>query len=636
MKPSISVSGSNHIIALAKSALEEITIPDGVDIHYIHHNNPVEYTNFLNHIQADLFSPTRLLVCGTETSALLQDRYGIASIPIRVTGFDLLNAIYEALQYSPEITIVTSYPLLPDIEKYEKLLHVRIHQIIASPDDAPYDIIDRIKASGSKAVIGSSLVCNAAVQHGVKGIFLYSKAEVLNALKQAVNTISVYLQEAERAEILKAVVDYASSGIIGADRHFRITTFNPAAERILGIKAGRVTGKPFQDIFPEFALQITKNAAAPKINETGKIGGKRVVFNSLPINVKGRIHGQVTVLQDMVSIRTAEARIRRDLFQKRFVAQHRFENIIGSSDIICKTVKKAQTFAGSDSPILIMGETGTGKELFAQSAHNASIREDYPFVSINCGALTESLLDSELFGYEKGAFTGASQEGKTGLFEMAHMGTIFLDEIGEISPAVQVRLLRVLQEKEIMRIGGNRLIPVDVRVIAATNRNLWALVESGQFREDLFYRLNVLELQIPSLRDRPSDIPDLIRSFLKKRSRNIHADMLIEGWTPLQSYAWPGNVRELENVLERFCALAADAEPTLDTYTRILDECFVMRRHARVADSPSIPAAPQKRKIDPDEIIKAIEDMDGNKTTAAKKMGISRPTLYRKIKEKER
>lgn len=631
MKPSISISGSNHIISLAKQILEEIAIPEGIDVRYIHHEHTTDYVDFLKNIDAYRFGPTNLLICGMETSKFIHDHGRIPSIPIRITGFDLLNAIHESLLFSPEITIIATYPILSDIGMYEKLLKIRIHQFIVDPNDSTQALTDALKSSGCKAVIGSSIVCNLAEQNGIKGIFLYSKSEVYNALKQAIDTISAYLRETERAEMLKAVVDYANSGIIGTDRHFRITTFNPAAEKVLGMKASTVMGKPFHHVFPEFSLPRTKNTTLPKINEPGKIRGRSIVFNSLPINVKSQAHGQVTVLHDIASIRTAEARIRRDLFQKRFVAQHCFEDIAGRSEVICKTVKKARVFAGSDSPLLIIGETGTGKELFAQSVHNACSRKDNPFVSINCGALTESLLDSELFGYEKGAFTGARQEGKTGLFEMAHMGTIFLDEIGDISPAVQVRLLRVLQEKEIMRIGGTRLIPVDVRVIAATNRDLWSLVETGKFREDLFYRLNVLELKIPSLRDRLSDIPELVRTFLIKKALSVNTNAVLEAFTPPVTYAWPGNVRELENVLERFCALASDYQPSRENYAQLLDECFVMRMQTRWASSGI--AGQKRRKINGDEIAMTIDEMNGNKTTAARRMGISRTTLYRKIRE---
>ena len=230
MKPAIIISGSNHIVSLAKSVREEIVVPEGVDIQYINFNNFGDYADFFNNINTYNFNPTRILVCGTETSVTLNDKFGIASIPIRITGFDILCAIEESLHYAPDVTIVTSYQALPHIDSYEKLLNVRINQIVAPLGGPWQDIVNDLKARGCKAVIASSLICNVAERNGIKGIFMYSRPEVYNALKGAVDTISAYLQETERAEMLKAVVDYANSGIIGTGRDFRITTFTPEAE----------------------------------------------------------------------------------------------------------------------------------------------------------------------------------------------------------------------------------------------------------------------------------------------------------------------------------------------------------------------------------------------------------------------
>ena len=216
-------------------------------------------------------------------------------------------------------------------------------------------------------------------------------------------------------------------------------------------------------------------------------------------------------------------------------------------------IKKAKTIATTDSTVLMMGESGTGKELFAQSIHNASNRKERPFVALNCAALSETLLESELFGYEEGAFTGALKGGKPGLFEVAHTGTIFLDEIGDAPPSIQKRLLRVLQEKEIMRVSGNKVIPIDVRIIAATNKHLGGLIKKGEFREDLFYRLNVFPLHIPPLRERREDIEILLQFFLDKyttlRKQTIpHINLSIVDF--LKDYHWPGNIRQLENLAE--------------------------------------------------------------------------------------
>ncbi|MGI6424651.1 MAG: sigma-54 interaction domain-containing protein [Tepidanaerobacteraceae bacterium] len=258
--------------------------------------------------------------------------------------------------------------------------------------------------------------------------------------------------------------------------------------------------------------------------------------------------------------------MRRELYLKGHVAQHTFEDIITCSSIMEKAISEARQFAQAEAAVVITGETGTGKELFAQSIHNTSQRKGGHFVAVNCAAVPENLLESELFGYEEGAFTGARRGGKKGLFELAHDGTIFLDEIGELPLKLQARLLRVLQEKAVIRVGGDRVIPINVRIIAATHRNLEASVKNGTFRQDLYYRLNVLRLSLPPLRERKDDIPLLIDRLLEKicnktaKKPPLLSDAVLKIFC---SYHWPGNVRELQNILERLVVLKGRLQSAL-------------------------------------------------------------------------
>jgi len=287
------------------------------------------------------------------------------------------------------------------------------------------------------------------------------------------------------------------------------------------------------------------------------INGNTFLTNSIPITVKDKIKGAVAIFTDIESIQKNEINVRKHLNKKGFVAKYKFSDILGNSDAILQTKELAESYAKTDFTVLITGESGVGKELFAQSIHNSSLRKTGPFVAINCSALNSNLLESELFGYERGSFTGARSEGKPGLFELAHNGTIFLDEIAEIPIEIQVKLLRVLQEKEIIRIGGEEIIPVDVRVIAATNKNLLKLVNEGHFREDLYYRLNVLSLEIPPLRERKEDIPVLIRYFCNElcQKYKISFEISSRELDYLFDYSWPGNIRELRNFIHRLFAL---------------------------------------------------------------------------------
>lgn len=276
------------------------------------------------------------------------------------------------------------------------------------------------------------------------------------------------------------------------------------------------------------------------------VNGREMLINHETLNFGDTINHNLYFFNDVTYIRRLERKSREESLQKGFVAKHSFDDIVHVSAVMDECIRRARLFSRSDKTVLIQGESGTGKELVAQSIHNASSRRNKPFVAVNCAALPESLLESELFGYERGAFTGARQSGKKGLFEQANGGTIFLDEIGDMPLALQSRLLRVLQEKQVMRVGADSIIDIDVRVIAATNQNLMAKMEEGIFRSDLYYRLNVLPCHIASLRDRREDIVPLFLSFIGQKS--IPNDLAAR----LKSYNWPGNVRELENTAEYY------------------------------------------------------------------------------------
>ncbi len=263
----------------------------------------------------------------------------------------------------------------------------------------------------------------------------------------------------------------------------------------------------------------------------------------------------ILIIKDMTKVLDLENTLRRQLAKKGHVAKYNFNNIKGESLAVKKAITKAKKIAAIDKPTLIIGESGTGKELFAQSIHNKSVRSKFPFVAVNCAALTSSLLESELFGYEEGSFTGAKKGGKTGFFEMAHKGTLFLDEICEMSLETQAKLLRVLEEKEIMKVGGNEIISIDVRIIAATNKNIQSAVEEGSFRLDLFFRLNTVMLNVPSLVERYEDIEILSQDFLKDlgfNNKKIHKDVM----DFMLSYSWKGNVRELRNCIEYMASIS--------------------------------------------------------------------------------
>jgi len=374
--------------------------------------------------------------------------------------------------------------------------------------------------------------------------------------------LSVILGKTNRFEgsmdLLLQVVD---SGVIGINAKGHVFSYNEKASQILGIDAASVLGKNGMELFPEIPFYQVMDSRMPVRESLGKINGYDVVISVDPIAHSGKQYGAVAVIKRFSDEERKQHVLRNQLIGKGHRAKYRFEDIVGTSDAIRKCREIALRMAGSDSSVLITGESGTGKEIFAQAIHNSSGRRDYQFVAVNCGAIPESLLESELFGYEDGAFTGARKGGRQGLFELAHKGTLFLDEVGEMPLALQKRLLRVLQEREVVRLGGDRVISVDVRIIAATNRNLKHLAESGEFREDLYYRLGVLPLGIPALRNRPEDIPELIHAFQRKLNTKFQlSDRAAEVFS---RHLWRGNVRELRNYVEYLANLNApvvDAE----------------------------------------------------------------------------
>ena len=352
-------------------------------------------------------------------------------------------------------------------------------------------------------------------------------------------------------DILMEILD---EGIIGINERAEIFAMNKKAEEITGLKRSLVLHKQASSslaYLPLLQCLKSKEKIEPKVI---RINGVNVGVTVVPVLRKDDCIGAFAILQRFNDAENRQHELRNQLMHKGYRAKYGFDDVVGVSEGIERTKQILRRMAVTKSPVLLIGETGTGKEIFAQSIHNRSSRAQEPFVAINCAALPDSLLESELFGYVKGAFTGANREGKMGIFELAHKGTVFLDEIGEMDLSVQAKLLRVLQEKEVCRLGDDRVIPVDIRIISATNKDLSELVREKAFREDLLYRLNVLELKLPPLRNRRGDIPLLIEAYLKKLNYPVH---FREDAVSLLSFgSYPGNIRQLFNLLERIVTLA--------------------------------------------------------------------------------
>lgn len=358
--------------------------------------------------------------------------------------------------------------------------------------------------------------------------------------------------------LLEAIMQKINNGVIATDEAGNIVMCNKTAERMFGINKDQVLGKNADEVLPN--LEINKPLVTGESDENieKRYQDKHILINRIPLEYDNGINGAVLTAYEFSEVEKIEKKLRQHVYSKGHVARYTFEDIYGRNEMLRKQISNAKKFAPLDMAVLIEGETGTGKELMAHAIHNGSTRKHGPFVAINCAALPKDLLESELFGYEEGAFTGARKGGKPGLFEQAHLGTIFLDEIGEIPPEIQVKLLRVIEAKEVMRIGSDCLISVDVRIIAATNRNLRSMVDARKFREDLYFRLNVLKVYLPPLRDRREDIIPLMDRMLREYEKSVHGFLSEEVCRVLTQYNWPGNVRELRNIAEFLVATVHD------------------------------------------------------------------------------
>jgi PAS domain S-box-containing protein len=454
-------------------------------------------------------------------------------------------------------------------------------------------------------------------------------AEELTNLKEVQTLLEAIIQSSEEAI---SVVDENGNGIM----------INPAYTRLTGLSEKDVIGKPATADISEgksMHMQVLETKTAVR-GARMKVGPKHkdVMVNVAPIAVDGNLKGSVGIIHDVSEIHqlTNELQRARQII-RTLEAKYTFDDIIGTAEEMLVAINQAKIGASTPATVLLRGESGTGKELFAHAIHNASNRKYKKFIRVNCAAISESLLESELFGYDEGAFSGAKRGGKRGLFEEANGGSIFLDEIGELSVNTQAKLLRVLQEGEIVRVGGTKPIDIDVRVIAATNVNLEKLIIEKEFREDLYYRLNRMPIHIPPLRNRSDDIPALANHLINKINQDYGRNVESVSELALQHlkvYHWPGNVRELENVLGRAVIFMPFNENVID-YQHI--ETFLIKSATaetgveQVKKENNQTLSEQLEEVEKDIIVNALKAQKGNKTATAKKLGLSIRSLYYKI-----
>jgi PAS domain S-box-containing protein len=565
---------------------------------------------------------------GVTASALKRSLPNTPVVELLFNGYDILRSVSQCLaQFGDRrIGIVGSYDMICGAKSIENILDIELVAVEVNQEDDAEINIKKLQAGGIQTVIGGVMSSDIARRMGMNSLFIESGREaVYFALQEAKRVATVRRKEQERTEQFRAILHYSDEGIIAVDTQGKINLINMAAINITNLH-DRVIGSDIGEVLPQLGLGKVLATGESEIGEIQTVGNQQIAINTVPILVAGERVGVVATFKLIGAIQELEGKIREKIHNRGHIAKLKFENVLGNSKVIKETIDIAREFGKVTSNILIVGETGTGKEVFAQSVHNGSKRCKGPFVAVNCAALPENLLESELFGYVEGAFTGASRGGKFGLFELAHRGTILLDEVSEISPKMQGRLLRVVQEREIMRLGDDRVIPIDVRIIAATNKDLYKLVEEGLFREDLYYRLDILQLRVPPLRERGQDIMLLMKHFYKlycmmnkKESKEFNQEAQID----LLKYPWLGNVRELKNIAERLAVLSKSN--CIDSHE--IEMVLPRRKQAlRVTIRPG-------DSLDRECLNRVLEENEYHYGKTAAKLGISRTTLWKRLKQ---
>jgi PAS domain S-box-containing protein len=578
----------------------------------------------------------KILISRGGTYEMIKSAVDLPVIEIKVTAFDLIDSFREVkkLGNCGTVGVLGFRSVISGAECIAEVMGLKtLCTEITSESDIAAEIENQVQ-EGIRVIVGDKNAQAVLARPDCKAVLINSGSQAMQiAIQQAKDILYAARQQREKAQQFASIIDFVHDGIVAIDRQGLITVFNSASEKITGFTRQEAVGRRITDIIPDTGLLRPLETAIPEIGDIQRLENQTIVAtNRVPVVVDGEVWGAVATYQDITELQNLEQAIRIRLSEKGFVAQYNFSDIVHKSNKIKECIKTARKFANYDTSVLICGPSGVGKELFAQSIHNSSKHKNSPFVAINCAALPETLIESELFGYVEGSFTGAAKKGKPGLFEMAHGGTIFLDEISELPILLQGRLLRVLQEKQIMRIGDNKMIPVDVRIITATNRNLRSLVRLNQFRGDLYFRIAILSLDIPPLNERADDIELLSAHFVQEfgyKYRNCRMKLDRSAIEFLRGFMYEGNVRELQGMIERAVVICEGQVIGVDDLDVIRAEDEGNRmdcNHMSFTEGLTL------KDIENKYIEYVYRKTNGSIKDSSSLLGVDRSTLWRRIK----
>ena len=537
-------------------------------------------------------------------------------VEISTSFTDMMLVLEETLQPGDrKIGIVTKDNIIDNVETNFRFLGVEIQVCPCRTEGEIDTVVKSLAKDEIDCVIGCNFAVEAAKKYGLRyGYIRSGKTSIKKAIQEAKNILHSKAAAELQIERLRAIIDNIQEGVLVLGKEREQIFSNRIAETILGNEPASLSEKFFPDFNTEKIVSFGEN---------------KVLLKRISLEVQKQLQNEVWIFQEISRIERTEQKVRLSMHEKGFYAKWNFEDIVSYSKKMQELLLRAREFAAVKSNVLIYGESGSGKEGIAQSIHNASGRREQAFVSVNCASLPPNLIESELFGYAEGAFTGARKSGKRGLFELAHKGTIFLDEIAELPLTVQSRLLRVLQEKEIMRVGDDRIVPLDIRIICATNKDLKKMVQEGKFRHDLYYRINVLKIRLLPLRQRQEDILPIFYRYLEKYSaaRQQKPQLMAEAEQVLLHYSWPGNIRELKNIAE---VLAFEGRPVSADNLRTLLELEDVTEQTDTEEKILLPENLTLKEMEREIFRQLLRRYTPEEVCF--KMGISRVTLWRKTK----
>lgn len=551
----------------------------------------------------------------------------VITIPLGIG--DLLAALSMAKRTSDpcHIGIITNEKLC-ESEEVASLVGCPVTIRRVTDQKEVKEAIFSLRDLGCTVFVGGLTMTNICKENSLAYVHVNTGYDaIVRAIKDAVAAAKSLERAKTKGNLLEILLNNANYAMFAINSYGVVIAGNSRAERLFDHMP--LEGKFIDDVYPgsDWSRTITSGDVTEELR---KIGGQQVLATQQSLQVDSKASGVLFTFQNTEDIEKTEHKVRTQLSRKGLVARYTFNDIITREPEMFQLLEKAKRLSSVDGAVLLLGETGTGKELFAQSMHNSSRRKHEPFVAVNCAALPEQLLESELFGYTEGAFTGASKGGKTGLFELAHKGTLFLDEIGEMPLVLQAKLLRVLQEKEIRKIGADSVVPVDVRIISAANCNILDKVKAGTFRLDLFYRISLLSLQIPSLRERKEDIGLLFRHFVEIYCTHHHEKIPTiteSAINVLRKFEWPGNIRQLRNAAERLAILNTKEEIGVLEIEQ-LDIGLTNLHRDELAPKP-----PDKPRVisflSDEELYREFLASGLSREVFAKRVGMSRTTLWR-------